>query len=103
MAAPQRLHDDDLSLHHAPIGTLLRERCAADAGVQLDDDQLEHFKTNGYVAGIRVLNADQVTIPVVITPVRLVFLRLIIFFHLLTRHYRRVSCRLICFGSNSIL
>ena len=52
-------------MYHEPIGGLLRpdaqeasEACAAPA---LDAVQLEHFKTNGFVAGIRVLDEDQVS------------------------------------------
>lgn len=52
-------------MYHEPIGGLLRpdaqetsEACAAPA---LDDVQLEHFKTNGFVAGVRVLDEDQVS------------------------------------------
>lgn len=55
------LSTEDLSLHHASLGALQHEGTAASAALQLDDDQLQHYETHGYVAGIKVLDEYQVS------------------------------------------
>jgi hypothetical protein len=49
---------EDLSLRHAPLGVLRQD--AAAASFRLDETQLKHFEMNGFVAGIKVLDEDQV-------------------------------------------
>lgn len=51
----------DLALTHEPITDLFpRLRTTADCQqFQLNDQQLEHYRTHGYIAGIRVLNERQ--------------------------------------------
>jgi len=49
----------DLSKHHGPITTLFNT--AADwETYRLTEDQIEFFHTNGYLAGIRLLNDEQI-------------------------------------------
>jgi ectoine hydroxylase-related dioxygenase (phytanoyl-CoA dioxygenase family) len=52
----------DLALRHEPITDLFcRPRTAAEwAKFRLTDEQLEHYRLHGYVAGVRVLNEQQV-------------------------------------------
>ena len=52
----------DLSLHHGPITDLFRSSPDADdpAAFRLTDEQVSHFRTNGYVSGIRLLNERQI-------------------------------------------
>jgi Phytanoyl-CoA dioxygenase (PhyH) len=54
----------DLSLHHAPISELFRQPIALEDWNQysLTNDQIEFFHASGYLAGIRVLNDEQVDI-----------------------------------------
>lgn len=51
----------DLALRHEPITDLFpRPRTAADyQQFELTDEQVEHYRVHGYVAGIRVLNERQ--------------------------------------------
>jgi len=52
----------DLALRHEPITDLFcRPRTTAEwAKFRLTDEQLEHYRLHGYVAGVRVLNEQQV-------------------------------------------
>ncbi|MCL6502868.1 MAG: phytanoyl-CoA dioxygenase family protein [Pirellulales bacterium] len=52
----------DLALRHEPITDLFcRPRTPAEwAKFRLTDEQLEHYRLHGYVAGVRVLNEQQV-------------------------------------------
>src|SRR5882672_8434007 len=49
---------DDLSKHHGPLTTLFNTGHSEQ--YRLVDDQLEFFHTNGYLAGIRLLNDEQI-------------------------------------------
>jgi ectoine hydroxylase-related dioxygenase (phytanoyl-CoA dioxygenase family) len=50
----------DLSLKHAPVSDLFQEQFAADpSAFKLTPEQLEHYKTYGYVAGVRILTEAQ--------------------------------------------
>jgi ectoine hydroxylase-related dioxygenase (phytanoyl-CoA dioxygenase family) len=53
---------DDLSKHHRPITTLFTTPQTAERFEQyrLTKDQIEFFHLNGYLAGIRVLNDEQI-------------------------------------------
>ena len=48
----------DLSTYHQPIGDLFSP--SAQETVQLSEEQIDFFHTNGYVAGVRVLDDEQV-------------------------------------------
>jgi hypothetical protein len=51
----------DLSKHHGPITTLFNISGAEDwEQYRLTEDQIEFFQTNGYLAGIRLLNDEQI-------------------------------------------
>jgi ectoine hydroxylase-related dioxygenase (phytanoyl-CoA dioxygenase family) len=52
---------EDLSLHHGPIGDLFRGAPAKEDWnkLRLSDDQLEFYRQHGYVAGIRILDDEQ--------------------------------------------
>ncbi|MCA1815586.1 MAG: phytanoyl-CoA dioxygenase family protein [Acidobacteria bacterium] len=52
----------DLSTKHAPVGALFEPPRTADewARYRLSDEQVEFFRENGYVAGVRVLDDVQV-------------------------------------------
>lgn len=58
------LMTEDLSIHHLPIGSLLALRMDAREWNrhQLTDEQIEFYEANGYLAGIRLLNDDQVEV-----------------------------------------
>ncbi len=49
---------DDLSKHHGPITSLFNAENWSQH--RLSDDQIEFFHTNGYLAGIRLLNDEQI-------------------------------------------
>ncbi|MDQ3907593.1 MAG: phytanoyl-CoA dioxygenase family protein [Acidobacteriota bacterium] len=53
---------DDLSTRHGPIGGLFARPHTREewARYNLNDEQIEFFKENGYVAGVRVLDDGQV-------------------------------------------
>lgn len=54
----------DLSLHHKPITELFKQPSAS-AGwtqYQLSNDQIDFFHANGYLAGIRALNDEQIEV-----------------------------------------
>ena len=53
---------EDLSLYHQPIGDLFAQPTAAIEWnrYRLNDEQVEFYKANGYLAGLRLLNDDQV-------------------------------------------
>lgn len=53
---------EDLSNHHSPIGNLFIAPKTIEEWQQyrLTDDQIEFFQTNGYLAGIRLLNDEQI-------------------------------------------
>jgi len=53
---------EDLSTHHGPIGDLFTKRDATDDWLKyrLSEDQVEFYQDNGYLAGIRVLNDEQI-------------------------------------------
>jgi ectoine hydroxylase-related dioxygenase (phytanoyl-CoA dioxygenase family) len=53
---------DDLSIWHRPITDLFKTLGTTEAWQQyrLADDQIEFFHTNGYLAGIRLLNDEQI-------------------------------------------
>ena len=51
----------DLSERHEPVGTLLRDAPAHDPeAFRLSDEQVAQFHEQGYLAGIRLLNDEQV-------------------------------------------
>jgi ectoine hydroxylase-related dioxygenase (phytanoyl-CoA dioxygenase family) len=51
----------DLSMHHFPIGTLLRPQLQGDLhSFRLSADQVNFFHERGYVSGLRVLTNEQV-------------------------------------------
>jgi len=52
----------DLSEHHKPITGLFKSPCVHEVlnEYRLADDQIQFFHANGYLAGIRVLNDDQI-------------------------------------------
>ena len=53
---------EDLSRYHRPISNLFNAAVTTEAWDQyrLTDDQIEFFRTNGYLAGIRLLNNQQI-------------------------------------------
>jgi len=53
---------EDLSIYHRPVGELFASRHDAcdDSSFKLTPDQLEFYQGHGYVAGIRLLDDDQV-------------------------------------------
>ncbi len=55
---------EDLSNHHGPVSDLLAESPGAGkvARYQLSAEQVEFYKTHGYVAGIRLLSDNQVAV-----------------------------------------
>ncbi len=50
-------NSNDLSTIHEPVGSLLAESTS----VELDAEQLQSFKRDGYVAGVPILSEDQVS------------------------------------------
>jgi ectoine hydroxylase-related dioxygenase (phytanoyl-CoA dioxygenase family) len=50
----------DLSTRHGPIGHLLDDVCADLSKFRLSDEQVEFFREQGYLAGVRVLDDRQV-------------------------------------------
>jgi len=50
---------NDLSIHHRPLSKLFPSLSNYDAW-KLNDDQIEFFHANGYLAGIRVLTIQQI-------------------------------------------
>src|SRR5262245_53738967 len=52
------LHPMDLSQYHSPLTTLF----TSSDPQELTNGQIEFYKTNGYLAGIRILNDEQVDI-----------------------------------------
>src|ERR1043166_950858 len=54
----------DLSTQHAPVTTLFELLSSSHDATQyrLNPDQIEFFHTNGYLAGIRLLNEDQIAV-----------------------------------------
>jgi len=55
---------EDLSTHHQPIGDLFKspESASEWEGFRLSGEQIEFYKTNGYLAGIRLLTDEQVEV-----------------------------------------
>ena len=55
---------NDLSLHHKPLTGLFKQPSAAAGWDQyrLTQDQIDFFHANGYLAGIRALNDDQIEV-----------------------------------------
>src|SRR2546421_8739739 len=55
---------DDLSKHHRPLTTLFKKPANPDYWneYRLRDNQIEFFHKNGYLAGIRLLNEEQVEV-----------------------------------------
>lgn len=53
---------EDLSTHHKPITPFFKWPASSSAWDQyrLSNDQIDFFHANGYLAGIRLLNADQI-------------------------------------------
>ena len=53
---------EDLSKHHRPVGNLFPWPAPAEelARFRLSDEQVEFYKLNGYLAGVRLLNDAQV-------------------------------------------
>jgi ectoine hydroxylase-related dioxygenase (phytanoyl-CoA dioxygenase family) len=53
---------EDLSKHHAPVGSLFKQPIKACDGNRhaLTTEQIDFFHTNGYLAGVRMLDEDQV-------------------------------------------
>src|SRR5438552_12649097 len=52
----------DLSRHHGPITNLFRQLVTAEAcqEYRLKKDQIDFFHHNGYLAGLRVINDEQI-------------------------------------------
>jgi len=63
-ALETRIMTGDLSTHHQPIGDLFKSpESAADWDrFRLSSEHIEFYKTNGYLAGIRLLKNDQVEV-----------------------------------------
>jgi ectoine hydroxylase-related dioxygenase (phytanoyl-CoA dioxygenase family) len=61
-AVPLSFMSEDLSLHHRPLSSLFKTPASKEAWNQyrLSDEQIEFFHSNGYLAGIRILNDDQI-------------------------------------------
>jgi len=53
---------EDLSRHHQPVGTLLAGSSADWEPYRLDTEQLEFFRENGYLKGVRIFTDEQVEI-----------------------------------------
>ena len=55
---------EDLSKYHKPVGTLLgRDSAGKDSDrYRLSDEQVEFFRENGYLKGIRILSDEQVEV-----------------------------------------
>ncbi len=55
---------EDLSTHHNLIGTLFKRSLTPEewAEYRLSDEQAEFYRENGYLAGIRLLNDEQVEV-----------------------------------------
>jgi ectoine hydroxylase-related dioxygenase (phytanoyl-CoA dioxygenase family) len=55
---------EDLSTHHHPITSLFKVPASADelTAYRLSDEQLEFYREHGYVAGVRMLNDEQVEV-----------------------------------------
>src|SRR5207253_9279700 len=55
---------EDLSKHHHPVGNLFPWPAGANefARFRLTDEQFEFFKSNGYLAGVPMLNEGQVEV-----------------------------------------
>src|SRR3989449_11758182 len=55
---------EDLSRYHQPVGTLLARSTAPGDWEQyrLNKEQLEFFRENGYLKGVRILSDEQVEI-----------------------------------------
>src|SRR5690349_15810673 len=54
---------EDLSQYHQPIGNLFPTLRSNDsAKFRLSDEQVEFYRENGYVAGIRLLNDEQIEV-----------------------------------------
>ncbi len=55
---------EDLSLHHNLVGNLFKRSLTAEecAGFRLSDEQVEFYRENGYLAGIRLLNDEQIEV-----------------------------------------
>src|SRR5216110_905534 len=53
---------EDLSKHHRPIGMLLARTPRAEDldRYRLSEEQIEFFRENGYLKGIRILSVEQV-------------------------------------------
>lgn len=53
---------DDLSSRHSPLTDLFKTPATAETWSQyrLNEDQIEFFHTHGYLAGVRVLNDEQI-------------------------------------------
>lgn len=52
----------DLSSEHQLIGELLNTNNDSDRNYRLSPDQVEFFRENGYVSGVRILEPDQVEV-----------------------------------------
>ena len=55
---------EDLSTHHNLIGNLFKRSINPEewAEYRLSDEQVEFYRENGYLAGIRLLNDEQVEV-----------------------------------------
>ncbi len=55
---------EDLSLHHNPISNLFKDGGFSErwAEYRLTDEQVEFYRKNGYLAGVRLLNDEQVEV-----------------------------------------
>ena len=53
---------EDLSRYHTPLGDLFPKAITKEDGelYRLGDEQVEFYRENGYVAGIRILNDEQI-------------------------------------------
>ncbi|HKF24510.1 MAG TPA: hypothetical protein VKB24_01000, partial [Candidatus Acidoferrum sp.] len=53
---------EDLSRYHQPVGSLLSGLTADWEQYRLNEDQLEFFRENGYLTGVRMFGDEQVEV-----------------------------------------
>jgi len=51
---------EDLAQHHGPIGQLFSQENYIESELRLSEDQLQFYEENGFVAGVPILNDEQV-------------------------------------------
>lgn len=55
-----RIMHQDLSTVHSPLGALFRKQIESGEGYRLSNDQIASYHENGYLAGIRILDDEQI-------------------------------------------